>query len=411
MKKDILVCLLAILFLFPTCDWLLYPQSVELSYSNFPIRTERQFGLAVDSFAIEKAEVKANQNLSSILCDNGISMQRIDSVAKMSKEVFDVRKIRRGFPYTCFFSKDTTHQLQYLVYEPSPANYVKFSLSDSLNIEVKNIKVRTLVKSSSGVINTNLWNSMEDNNLQADIINQLSDIYAWTIDFFGLQKNDSYRMIYEEYWSDEASSTFVGYGKIRACWFNQEGREVYAFRFVQDSTESYFDQDGNSLHRQFLKAPLKFSRISSHFSSSRLHPILKIRRPHFGVDYAAPIGTPVLSIGDGEVVAACYSGGAGKMVKIKHNSYYMTGYLHLSNYAKGISVGSHVRQGDVIGYVGSSGLSTGAHLDFRFWKNGQPVDPAKIEAPPTEPVKEQNKNAFEALKQKYIAELNKLLNV
>jgi len=161
---------------------------------------------------------------------------------------------------------------------------------------------------------------------------------------------------------------------------------------------SFFDDKGQSLRKAFLKAPLKFSRISSRFSNSRMHPILKIRRAHHGVDYAAPVGTPVYSIGDGVIIQTSHSGGAGNMIKIKHNSVYSTAYLHLKNFAKGIKQGVYVKQGDVIGYVGSSGLSTGPHLDFRFYKNGNPVDPLKVEAPPVEPVKEENIVDFEVRK-------------
>ena len=173
---------------------------------------------------------------------------------------------------------------------------------------------------------------------------------------------------------------------------------ITAIPFIQDGKETYFDIDGNSLRKAFLKAPLQFSRISSRYSSSRLHPILRIRRPHFGVDYAAPVGTPVVSIGDGRIISATTENGSGKMVKIQHNSVYATAYLHLSRFGKGISPGVFVKQGDIIGYVGSSGLSTGPHLDFRFYQNGSPVDPLKVDAPPVEPVSEANNARFEKIK-------------
>ena len=176
--------------------------------------------------------------------------------------------------------------------------------------------------------------------------------------------------------------------------FTWAGRTITAIPFVQDSTESFYDENGNSLRKAFLKAPLQFSRVTSRFSSGRMHPILRIRRPHYGVDYAAPAGTPVLAIGDGRVTHTSYDGGSGRMVRITHNSVYSTAYLHLSRFGKGIAPGVSVRQGDIIGYVGSSGLSTGPHLDFRFYKNGSPVDPLKVEAPPVEPVSEENLERF-----------------
>ncbi len=221
---------------------------------------------------------------------------------------------------------------------------------------------------------------------------KLSEIYAWTVDFFGLQKGDSFRVIYEELCINDKSQ---GIGRIFGAQFTWAGKTTLAIPFIQNGTESYYDSEGNSLRKAFLKAPLQFSRISSRYSSSRLHPILRIRRPHYGVDYAAPIGTPVQAIGDGRVTSATIESGSGRIVRIVHNSVYSTAYMHLSRFGPGITAGAFVKQGDIIGYVGSSGLSTGPHLDFRFYKNGSPVDPLKIEAPPVEPVLEENRTVFE----------------
>jgi len=215
------------------------------------------------------------------------------------------------------------------------------------------------------------------------------------VDFFGLQKGDSFKVIYEESFIDDES---LGTGRIFGAQFTWAGKTTTAIPFIQAGNESFFDSDGNSLRKAFLKAPLRFSRISSRFSSSRFHPILRIRRPHFGVDYAAQVGTPVQSIGDGRVVAAKTENGSGKMVRIVHNSVYSTAYLHLSRFGKDIFPGAFVKQGDIIGFVGSSGLSTGPHLDFRFYMNGSPVDPLTIEAPPVEPVLEENREKFEISK-------------
>jgi murein DD-endopeptidase MepM/ murein hydrolase activator NlpD len=212
------------------------------------------------------------------------------------------------------------------------------------------------------------------------------------VDFFGLQKGDNFKVIYEELFIDGKS---LGAGRIYGAQFNRTGSSITAIPFIQDGKESYFDIDGNSLRKAFLKAPLQFSRISSRFSSARLHPILRIRRPHLGVDYAAPVGTPVQSIGDGRIISAGTEIGSGKVVKIQHNSVFATAYLHLSRFADGISSGAFVRQGEIIGYVGNSGLSTGPHLDFRFYRNGSPIDPLKVDAPPVEPVSDDNRVMFE----------------
>jgi murein DD-endopeptidase MepM/ murein hydrolase activator NlpD len=190
----------------------------------------------------------------------------------------------------------------------------------------------------------------------------------------------------------------MGHGKIFGAQFTWTGTTITAIPLIQDGKESFFDISGNSLEKAFLKAPLQFSRISSRYSSSRMHPVLRIRRPHYGVDYAAPVGTPVVAIGDGRVISAKRENGSGLMVRIQHNSIYSTAYLHLSNFGKGITTGVHVKQGEIIGYVGSSGLSTGPHLDFRFYKGGSPVDPLKVEAPPVEPVSPENQARFEVNK-------------
>lgn len=361
------------------------------------------YGLPIDSFEIIEQKVKPGQSLSALLNPFGISLKTIDNIAKASDSIFDLRKIRTGHKYTVFCSKDSNKIAKYLVYEHNAVEYILFDLSDSINIlkQEKEIKIQT--KTASGTITSSLWNTMIDNKINPILSGELSEIYAWTIDFFGLQKGDNFKVVYDEQYVDSNS---IGISNVYAICFNHAGHDFYAFPFVQDSVESYFDEEGKSLKKAFLKAPLRYSRISSKFSNSRLHPVLKIRRPHHGVDYAAPVGTPVQAIGDGKVIKAERSGGAGNMVKIKHNSVYSTAYLHLSKYGKGIKVGSYVKQGDVIGYVGSTGVSTGPHLDFRFYKNGSPVDPLKVESPPVDPVKEENIKEFTIIKDSLINVLN-----
>jgi murein DD-endopeptidase MepM/ murein hydrolase activator NlpD len=247
---------------------------------------------------------------------------------------------------------------------------------------------------------------MIDNSLDPMLALELSDIFAWTIDFFAVQQGDRFRVIYDELYVDSVS---IGIGEIYAVQFDHYGEENYAFLFDQDGRLDYFDENGKSLRKAFLKAPLQFSRISSRFSNSRMHPVLRIRRPHHGVDYAAPKGTPVMSIGDGTVVARGYQkSGGGNYLKVKHNSVYTTTYMHLSGFAKGITTGTRVKQGQVIGYVGATGLATGPHLDFRVAKNGSYVDPLKVKAPPVEPVKEENMERYVVLKDSMLTELQKI---
>jgi len=375
------------------------PESIQAiqDTTSVPERASQVFiyGIPSDSFDLITGRIKRNGFLSEVLLQHGVSMQEIDQTIKNSKSVFDVRKIRSGNNYILFCDSDSNGKAKYLVYEHDPQISYVFSFNDSLNITPFRKQITSEIKYSSGTIKTSLWDAMIDGGLHPNLAVQLSEVFAWTVDFFGLQKGDNFKVIYEEL-SIEGKS--LGTGKIYGAQFNRSGSSITAIPFIQDGRESFFDIDGNSLRKAFLKAPLVFSRISSHFSSARMHPILRIVRPHYGVDYAAPIGTPVHAIGDGRVISATNEGGAGRMVKIQHNSVYATGYMHLSRFGDGISTGKFVKQGDIIGYVGSTGLSTGPHLDFRFYKNGSPVDPLKVDAPPVEPVTEENKAKFEKMK-------------
>jgi len=365
-----------------------------------------KYGLPVDSFAIETGKVKNNQYLSQILNAKGVGMGTIDKIARKSKSVFDVRKIKSGENYTIFSTSDSTNQAKYFVYENSAVEYTVFELFDTLGIYKGEKEVLTRQRTAHGEVKSSLWNAMVDNGQDPMLALELSDIFAWTIDFFAIQKGDRFRVIYDEQFVD---STSIGIGEIYAVQFDHYGEANYAFIFNQDERWDYFDDQGKSLRKAFLKAPLKFSRISSRFSNGRMHPVLRIRRPHHGVDYAAPRGTPVMSIGDGTVIKKAYQkGGGGNYLKIKHNSVYTTTYMHLSGYAKGISTGSRVKQGEVVGYVGSTGIATGPHLDFRVAKNGSLVDPLRIKAPPVEPVKEENMERYTLVKDSLMNELQKI---
>jgi len=294
-----------------------------------------KYGLPVDSFIVKTGKIEPDQHLSSILSNFGVAMGTIDKIAKGCKDVFDVRKIRSGQNFTVFHKQDSTETPHYFVYENSVTDYYVFELFDSLKVYrgEKDVKVRQA--RASGVIESSLWNTIIDNNLDPMLALKLNDIFVWTIDFFAIQRGDRFRVIYDELYVD---SSFVGIGDIYAVQFDHFGDANYAFRFYQDERYDYFDETGVSLRKAFLKAPLDFYRISSRFSYSRLHPVLRIRRPHLGVDYAAPKGTPVMSIGDGVVTERAYQkGGGGNYVKIKHNSVYTTLYMHLSGFGKGIT--------------------------------------------------------------------------
>ena len=371
-----------------------YDDFGDLSEESIP---EMKFGLPVDSFNIVEGKIRPNQNLGDLLTGFGMSMADIDRLARNSAEVFDVRKIRSGNNFYIFQSLDSSRTARFLVYENNKIDYVLFSLTDSLNTFTGQREVEVAYKTASGVISSSLWNALVQGNVNPVLAIELSEIFAWTIDFFGIQKGDRFRVLYEEQHVDGVS---VGIGPVHAVEFEHMKKTYTAFRFYQDERFEYFDAEGQSLRKAFLKSPLKYAaRVSSHFSHGRMHPILKIRRPHHGVDYAAPVGTPVHTIGDGIVQERGYqAGGAGNFVRIKHNSVYTTVYMHLRGFGPGINKGSRVSQGQLIGYVGSSGLSTGPHLDFRVYMNGSPIDPLRMEAPPSEPVRSENRESFMALR-------------
>jgi murein DD-endopeptidase MepM/ murein hydrolase activator NlpD len=354
------------------------------------------YGIPADSYNLDSGQIKRNSFISDIMIEHGISLPEIDQVLTNSKKVFDVRKVLPGKNYTFFCDKDSIGKAKYLVYDHDPAVSYIFSFNDSLNITPFRKKMRTEIQYASGTINTSLWDAMMDGGLHPSLAVSLADIFQWSVDFFGLQEGDNFKVVYEEKFIEDKS---LGTGKILTAMFSTSGASYTAIPFIQDGVEAFYDVDGKSLKKAFLKAPLKFSRISSRFTASRMHPILKIRRPHFGVDYAAPIGTEVHSVGDGRVISVSQGGGEGRMVKIKHNSAYTTAYMHLSRFGNGINPGAAVKQGQVIGFVGSSGLSTGPHLDFRFYQNGSPIDPLKVIAPPAEPVSDANQERFEKIRE------------
>ncbi len=365
-----------------------------------------KYGIKVDDYHLVQEKIKRNQTFGDIFSEQNLSYNWVLKASELDS-IFDIRKIKTGNTISYFKQKNDSSELtKWIVYELNQQDFVVFDLRDSLRMYLgkkeKDIRLRYI----SGKVNSSLWNAMKNINVNPTLSLELSEVYAWSIDFFGLQKGDGFSVIFEESYID---SVFFDIEKIHAIRFDHAGSYFYAYRFNQDRVWSFFDENGNSLRKAFLKAPLKYSRISSRFSNSRLHPVLKIRRPHHGVDYAAPKGTPVHTVGDGKVIKKGWDRGGGRYVKIKHNAVYTTVYMHFSKFAP-IKVGDYVKQGDVIGYVGSSGLATGPHLDFRFYKNGKPVDPLKVKSPPVEPIKPENKVAFLKVVEQYQNTLDSLMN-
>lgn len=380
----------------------IYAEGIDQNIVYYDIK--REYGIVLDSFIIEQKRIKRNYTLAKILSIEGLDNYIVNQATLSSAKVFDIRKIKAGNYYNLYFTKDTSRLLQYVVYKHSPTEFLKIRLNKNPYAERGEKEIISEREMCSGKISSSLWATMIENNIDPMMAIRLSEIYAWTVDFFGLDEGDGFKVIYEKQYVD---SIPIGIGEIYAATFTHKGEELYAFGFEQNGVKSFYDETGKSLRRQFLKAPLKFSRISSKFSKSRMHPILKIRRPHSGVDYSAPTGTPIHTIGDGTIIKKGYTKAAGYYIKIKHNSVYTSGYNHLSKYPQGIKVGNRVKQGDVIGYVGSTGYATGPHLDFRIWKNGQAIDPLKIKAPPVEPIFEENQSAFSDVKKQLLVELSK----
>lgn len=363
------------------------------------------YGIIADDYNLEKGQINNGQTLGNILNSYGVSAVTIDRLDRAAREIFPLRQIRAGQPYTAFVTKDSiAARLDYFVYEKSMTDYVVFGfVNDSITVTTgqKPIELRRTKRSAE--IESSLWGTIIQDNLPYSLAAEMEDVYQWTVDFFGIQAGDKFTVIYDEKFVDTLS---VGVGRIWGAKFTHGGREIYAIPFKQDDKIQYWEYDGGSLRKQMLKAPLKFTRVSSKFSNSRFHPVLKRYRPHHGVDYAAPKGTPVRAVADGVVIFCGWGGGGGNTLKIKHANNLTTGYLHLSRFAKGIVKGKRVSQGDVIGYVGSTGTSTGPHLDYRVWKGSTPINPLNIPQNPAVPISKDNLEAFEFVRNRVVAELN-----
>lgn len=365
-------------------------------------------GFSPDTLAMSEGTVKNDQFFSSLMTALGLSSKETYDLTQACASVFDVRTLRVGNTYRAYYSDSCTdsqpgdsgaedcQRLEYVVYETGKSSGIVFACRPPYRAWTYEKPTETVSRYADVTINSSLWNDMRAAGVSPLLILSLSDIYAWSIDFFGLQKGDRFRVLYDERLCD---GKLMAVDTVRYAVFTHAGEELPMIMFnQQDGGNIWWNDKGESMRKAFLKAPLTYSRISSGFSYSRRHPVTRKVQPHTGVDYAAPKGTPVVSIGDGVVTSCKYEGAGGNTIRIRHNSVYTTAYLHLSKYASGLKAGKRVRQGEVIGYVGSTGRSTGPHLDFRVWKNGTPVNPLKMESPPAEPLKPENREAFEAMK-------------
>lgn len=350
-----------------------------------------EYNIPISEYRKTEGTIRRGEFFSTLMTRLGASQSDIYALDAKSKGVFDMRQIKVGYHYHAYYAPGEPDTLAYVVYEKDNTSYVVFSLRDSLSVQVFEKDITSVTDYVEVEINYSLWQDIVDSGAPALLAISLADIYAWSIDFFGLQKGDSFRAVYEKTMCD---GEILDVERVLYAEFRHGGDVFRSYWFDNGSGNYYWNEKGESMRKAFLRAPLSYTRISSGFTYSRRHPITRRVRPHTGIDYAAPTGTEVMSIGDGVVVFKGFKTAEGNMVKIKHNSVYTSAYLHLSRYARGLNVGDRVRQGEVIGYVGSTGYSTGPHLDFRIWKNGTPINPLKMESPPAEPLAKGDMPAF-----------------
>ncbi len=372
-----------------------------------PVEPEPQmdiFGID-ESFDVVTHTVRRNESLSSILRGHGLTSGEIHDLSRASSGVFDVRRIRVGQPLHIYSKPDSSGSgtVSHLIYEENKAEFVRFHLADSVyvNRDSKPVEIRTRLVSAS--ITTSLYQTMRQIEVHPQLTHRLADVYAWQVDFYRIQPGDHFRVLFEE---RLINGEVVEIGKIKSAVFTHRNQDFYAFHFRQDELDEYFDEEGNSLRRQFMAAPLDYTRISSRFTNRRYHPVLKRNMPHHGTDYAAPVGTPIRAVGDGTVTVARYDRNNGNYIRVRHNSIYETGYLHMSRFAEGMRPGTQVKQGQIIGYVGATGLATGPHLCFRFWQHGRPVDPQRIDLPPADPIQEEHRGSFAVRKEQLLKKLD-----
>ena len=339
-----------------------------------PVPSRVEYGIETNTFLVEEDTVDNGQTFAGLLKEHGLPDSLSQRTINVANEEFNLRRFMAGKPIMVLKQKHKPHRIQYFIYEHSYSDYLVIDLRDTIKALLGKKPIENMENQFGCEIKSSVFGELERKNVNPELAMMLSQIYAWSIDFHKIQENDAFKVIFEE---QRIEGRSVGINRIKAAWFKNRGQEFYAFPFEQNGTTNWYDEKGNSLKKMFLKAPLKFSRISSAYTMKRFHPVLKIFKAHLGTDYAAATGTPILSVADGQVLDAKYNVNNGNYVKIKHNKTYTTQYLHMSRIAAGMRTGKRVRQGDVIGFVGSTGLATGPHLCFRFWKNGVQVDPKK----------------------------------
>jgi len=363
---------------------------------NIEIKKEKvikQFGYTLNNYTVVRDTVKRGDSFGTILENNNLFYPQIFNIVQKVKQVYDIRKINIGKPYTILLSKDSLKTPKIFIYQPNPIEYVLVSLTDSLWAEKKAKAVKLVEFEAEGTIESSLSETMEEKKLSPLLSNELSEIYAWTIDFFRLEKGDNFKIIYTAKYVDD--SIYVGLNRIHSAYFEHRKKPYYAIEFETDPKRGifeYFDEKGKNLRRAFLRSPVQFSRISSRYNLKRKIAYYGRVRPHLGTDFAAPINTPIRTTASGTVVKSGYTRGNGNYVTIKHNATYSTQYLHMKK--RGVKKGQFVKQGDYIGTVGMTGNTSGPHVCYRFWKNGKQVDPLRQKLPEAKPISQDLKEKY-----------------
>ena len=353
-----------------------------------------EFGFNIDSFKVKRDTIKSGDSFGEIMEKNKIGYPKIYNITNKIKDTFDVRWLTAGKPYTILSSKDSLEIPLVFIYQPNKVNYVVIHIGDSIHAYNEKKPITIVKKYASGIITSSLSETMDSQGLPYQLINDMSDIYAWTIDFFRLQKGDKFKIIYNERFIED--SIYAGIKSIDAAYFEHNNEPFYAFNYKVDSlkkTTEYYDEKTQSLQRTFLRAPVQFSNVSSRFNLKRKIAFYGNRvKAHKGTDFAAPVGTEILATADGRIIESRRKGGNGNYVKIRHNSTYSTQYLHMKK--RLVKVGQYVKQGEVIGQVGMTGNTSGPHVCYRFWKNGKQVDPYRQKLPPGDPITDENRKDF-----------------
>ena len=363
-------------------------------------------GFNVDTMDVRLGIVKNNESLSGLLDNYGIGHQKIFKLAQNSRKVYDVKRLRAGDNYLIIHTRGEDKKATKFILEPNAREYVIYHLGDSVYAERVDRKVEIRKKHVAGEIKSSVYMAAVNNGGSPQLVSRLVDVFAWQIDFFAVQQGDKFKVIFEEELVDGEP---IGMKRILAAYFEHYGRPNYAIYFDECGGRDYYDDCGGSVRRALLKTPLDFGRISSRYSMRRFHPVLKRYKSHLGTDYAAPTGTPIRSVGSGVILESQYKGGNGNYVKVRHNSTYTTQYLHMSKIARGIYPGATVSQGQTIGFVGSTGLATGSHVCYRFWKNGRQVDSQKIDLPPAKPIDPSELTEFIMVRDEMIQRLDAIV--